>query len=134
MSKNEQIINEGNIMNNEYPLYPDLTEHGEKEAQRVMNSFKPRIGALIEELMDSMYSDVSMHVKSDHWDNYRISLLDGFKGYDTKHHEYSFKELRQAIYKNNKEAIITDLNQDLVIENERLKEEIQRLNDLLTKK
>ena len=116
-------------MSEEYPLYPSLTEHGEKEAQRIMDSFKPKILALVSELMDDLYSEVSMYVESDHWSNYRNELLDGFKGYNSESHEHDFKELRQAIYTNNKEAIDKDLNQDLLKEIEDLKATIERQDE-----
>lgn len=118
-------------MNEDYPLYPSLTEAGEEEAQKIMDSFKPRIKDLIDELMGDLYVDVGMHVASDHWTNYRNQLMDGFKGYKqgSTNHKYDFKELRQAIYDNNKDEIIKDLNQDLVDENVKLKEQIQTLYD-----
>ncbi len=86
-----------------------------------MDSFKPRLSKLLEEVMAELYTDVSMYVESDHWTNYRNHLMAGFKGYSTINHKYCFKELRQAIYQNHKEEIIKDLNQDLVEENESLK-------------
>jgi hypothetical protein len=112
-----------------YPLYPTLTEEGESEAQRIMDSFKPRITAMVDELLGDLYSDVSYHVASDHWTNYRNELMNGFKGYraGASTHQHDFKELRQAIYDNNKEEIIKDLNQDLVEEVASLKETVKLL-------
>ena len=117
-------------MDNEYPLYPELTEQGEKEAQQIMDAFKPKILALCEEVLGDLYTDVSMHVSSDHWCNYRNQMMDGFRGYKTGHHEHDFKELRQSIYRNHKDDIVKDLNQDLVEEVEQLKEEIKRLQEM----
>ena len=113
-------------MSKEYPLYPDLTEEGEQEAQKLMDSFKPKLLAVVKECMQDLYTDVSMHIESAHWSNYRNQMLDGFKGYaTTESHKHDFKELRQAIYSNNKEQIVKDLNQDLVEENEKLKAQMQ---------
>lgn len=114
-------------MSEEYPLYPKLTEAGEEEAQQIMDNFKPRILSLVDELLGDLYADVSMHIESDHWANYRIQLMDGLKGYrkGRKVHEYDFAELRKTIYENNKDEIINDLNADLVKENERLKRELE---------
>ena len=113
-------------MNDKYPLYPRLTEEGEVEAQAIMDSFKPRILSLVDELMGDLYTDISMHVESDHWSNYKNQMMDGFKDYGngSKIHTHDFKELRKTIYANNKNEIIADLNQDLVEENERLKVEL----------
>lgn len=118
-------------MSDEYPLFPKLTEQGEKEAQRIMDSFKPRIQALVTELMDDLYCDVAYHVESDSWTNYRNDLMDGFKGYTagSSNHPSDFKELRQAIYKNHKEAIVGDLNQDLIDENKKLAEQVEQLQN-----
>lgn len=115
-------------MTKEYPLYPELTEQGKAEAQRIMDSFKPKLLRLMEEVLSDLYTDVSYYVESDHWTNYRNAIMAGFKGYAGKvHHAYDFKELRQAIYNNHKNEIVADLNQDLIEENERLKQEIEWL-------
>jgi len=123
-------------MSEEYPLYPELTEQGKEEAQKIMDSFRPKLLSLIDEVMGELYCDVSYYVESDHWSNYREALMDGFKGYGggKPNHQYDYKELRQAIYRNNKEEIVRDLNQDLVLENEQLKEEVgylrKQINEL----
>ena len=117
-------------MSSEYPLYPSLTEEGEKEAQRIMDSFKPKIKQLVSDIMGDLYTDVSMYVESDHWTNYRNQLMDGFKGYRVNDsHEHDFKELRQAIYKNHKDEIIHDLDQDMVEEIAALKKQIAMLQE-----
>ena len=133
LTKSGQTENGATVMS-VFPLYPKLTEEGELEAQAIMDSFKPRIRALVDELLGDLYCDVSYYVESDHWTNYRNELMDGFKGYKNSNgaHEHDFKELRKAIYDNNKEAIVNDLNQDIVAENERLKEENQRLFDSIS--
>jgi gas vesicle protein len=119
------------MTDDKYPLYPSLTPEGAAEAQAIMDSFKPRITKMIEEVLDKLYVDVSMYVESDHWANYKTQLLDGFKGYTQNRamHKHDFAELRQAIYKNHKEAIVEDLNQDLVEENERLKKQIKQMQE-----
>lgn len=120
-------------MSNEYPLYPELTEQGQKEAQRIMDSFKHKLAKLMEEVMADLYTDVSYYIESDHWTNYRNALMDGFKGYTggKPNHEYDYKELRQAIYRNHKDEIVKDLNQDLVEENEKLMERVEKLQQQL---
>ena len=112
-------------MSDEYPLYPELTEQGKKEAQRIMDSFKPMITKLVEDILSDLYADVVYHVESDSWTNYRNALMDGFKGYSNRNHKHDFAELRKAIYENHKEQIVEDLNQDLVEEIENLKQQIK---------
>lgn len=116
-------------MSKEYPLYPELTEQGKEEAQKIMDSFKPKLAKLLDEVMGDLYTDVSYYVEGDHWTNYRNDLMEGFKGYKNggANHACDYKDLRQAIYTNHKEEIVKDLNQDLVEENEKLKADIERL-------
>lgn len=121
-------------MSEEYPLYPELTEQGKEEAQKIMDSFKPKLKRLMDEVLGDLYTDVSYYVESDHWCNYRNALMDGFKDYSggKANHEYDYEELRQAIYRNHKDEIVRDLNQDLVEENERLKAQIEQLQQSLS--
>ena len=114
-------------MNEEYPLYPELTEQGKEEAQRIMDSFKLRLKEMMREVLSELYTNVSYYVESDHWTNYRNAILDGFKGYTNgrEDHSYDYKQLRQAIYANHKEEIVKDLNQDLLEEIESLKQQLK---------
>ena len=116
-------------MSEEYPLYPELTEQGKEECQRIMDSFKPKIAAMIDNLLGELYTDVSYYVESDHWTNYRNALMDGFMGYgnNSGKHSHHYKKLRQAIYRNHKDEIVKDLNQDLLAEIEELKSRIEDL-------
>ena len=120
-------------MSDEYPLYPELTEQGKEEAQKIMDSFKVKLKKLMDEVLADLYTDVSYYVESDHWTNYRNALMDGFRGYGggKPNHEYDYKELRQSIYKNHKNEIVADLNKDLVEENERLMAEVKQLQQLI---
>jgi len=123
-------------MSEEYPLYPDLTEQGAEEAQKIMDSFKPKLVKLMEEVMGELYCDVIHYVASDSWTNYRNDLMDGFRGYtdNSDKHPYDFKALRQAIYDNHKEAIVKDLNQDLVEEVKKQKEHIEILQQQMSER
>lgn len=116
----------------ESTLYPKLTAQGEEEAQRIMDSFKPKIKKVIEEVMSDLYTDVSYYVQSDHWENYRNDLMNGLKSYGTgkKDDEFLWKQVRQAIYFNHKDEITKDLNQDLLEENKQLLDKITQLENL----
>ena len=116
-------------MSEEYPLYPELTAQGKEEAQKIMDSFKPKIKSMIESIMDELYTDVSYYVESDHWTNYRNAIMNGFRNYGDRkpNYEHDYKELRKAIYRNHREEIVNDLNQDLVKENEDLRAQINTL-------
>ena len=84
-------------MSGEYPLYPELTEQGKEEAQKIMDSFKPKLAKLMNEVLSDLYTDVSYYVESDNWTNYRNALMDGFKGYGRFELRYSYNERRPQL-------------------------------------
>ena len=116
-------------MSEEYPLYPKLSEYGEEEAAAIFEGFKKKMEALCKETLSQLYTDVAAYIESDSWTNFRNDLLDGFRNYGNRklQADYDFKTIRSEIYKQFRDDIIKDLNQDLVTENESLKAEIQRM-------
>jgi CO dehydrogenase/acetyl-CoA synthase beta subunit len=119
-------------MNKEYPLYPTLSEEAKIEAQLLMDEFKDRMGDLCKEVLDRLYCDVSAYIESDHWNNYRNDLLSGLQNYGNRKIQasYDFGKIRRAIFDEFKDEIIDDLNQDLVKENENLKDLLEREREL----
>ena len=116
----------------EYPLYPKLSEEGEKEAQKLIDAFKAKITEIAEETIQELYTDVALYIESDSWGNFRNEIMDGFRNYDNRkiQGEYDFKEIRQSILKNHKDEIIKDLNQDSLEEIKTLKDQIEHLQEL----
>jgi hypothetical protein len=112
-------------MSEEYPLYPELSEQGKIEAQQLMDVFKKEIVKLVSDVMSDVYCNIIPHIESDSWANYGNKILSGFMGYRQDVHKHNYAELRKAIYRNHKDAIDKDLNQDLVEENKRLIETIK---------
>ena len=119
-------------MSKEYPLYPELSEEGEKEAQTLIDKFKEELKKVADEAIGDLYCDIACHISSDSWSNYRNEMMAGFRNYDNRkvQGEYDFKEIRQAILKEHRDDIIEDLNQDMLKEIERLKEQIAFSNRL----
>lgn len=118
----------------EFPLYPELTEAGQKEAQAAMDKFKAEMlkvsGACLEEAASDFYTNILPHVESDSWTNYRNELVAGLSDYQNKHHaEYDFAKIRRAMFEEYREEIINDLNQDLVKEIDSLKKHIKFLQE-----
>ena len=113
-------------MSKEFPLYPELSEDGEIEAQKLVDKFKAEMAKVAENVIGEFYCDVACHIESDSWTNYKNELMDGLRNYDNRlvQGEYDFKEIRQSILKNHREEIINDLNQDMVKEIVSLKETI----------
>ncbi|OEU68669.1 MAG: hypothetical protein BA863_16510 [Desulfovibrio sp. S3730MH75] len=121
---------------NEYPLYPELPEAGKQEAQRLVDKFKEQLKEQIEkaaeDALSDLYCNIVPHIESDSWTNYRNAMMDGFKDYNNRkvQGEYDFKKIRKAIYKDFKEELVADLNQDLLDEVEKLKESLEFERDL----
>ena len=119
-------------MSKEYPLFPELSEAGEQEAQVLIDKFKKAITKVAEEAIEDLYTDIVCHISSDSWTNYRNELMDGFRDYDNRkvQGEHDFKEIRQAMLRIHKDEIIKDLNQDLLAEIESQKETIRFMRDV----
>jgi hypothetical protein len=117
------------ITDKEYPLYPELPEPGAQQAQALIDRFKEQVKKAAEECIDDFYTDIVPHIESDSWTNYRNAMMDGFREYGNRmtQGEHDFKKIRQQIYKDFRDEIVADLNQDLVKEIERLKGTIQTM-------
>lgn len=120
-------------MKDEYPFYPELTEEGKKQAQELINKFevtlKESASSIIEDITTDFYCDVLNEIESDHWTNYRTKILNALCGYGSAEGSvHDFQRIRESIYRNHKEEIIKDLNQDLLEEIESLKKSIETLH------
>lgn len=116
----------------EYPLYPELKEAGQEEAQALVDKFKEQLKEAANEAIGNLYCEVATHIESDSWTNFRNQIMEGFKNYDNRkiQGEYDFKKIREEIYKEFRDDIISDLNQDMVKEIESLKKQIEQMNEL----
>jgi hypothetical protein len=123
------------MIDKNFPLYPELSEEGKKEAQELLDNFTTRIKKIltdeVENVVGEYYADILPHIESDSWTNFRNEVMDGYKNYNNRkiQAEYDFKEIRKAIYEQFKEEIIKDLDQDNLEEIERLKREIAWLRE-----
>lgn len=124
----------------EYPLYPELTEAGKQEAQRLIERFKKTAEEILKPMIDNfitdVYCDVAIHIESDSWINFRNTIMDGYKNYSNKsiQAEYDFKEIRKQIYKDYKDEIDKDLNQDSLEKITILEKEISYLKEEINRK
>ena len=101
-------------MSDEYPLYPELSEAGREEAQRLIDKFKKKMKEAADEVLGELYVDVACFIESDSWTNFRNALLDGLRGYKNRKVQagYDFKKIREKIYFEYRDEIIKDLDQD----------------------
>jgi len=118
-------------MNEEYPLFPELSEPGQQEAQALMDRFKEQMEKVCEKTLSELYTDVACYIESDSWTNYRNQLLEGFRNYDNRkvQGQHDFTEVRKQIYKEFRDELIPDLNQDLLKEIESLKQQIKWMEE-----
>tara|TARA_R110001632_G_scaffold158962_1_gene277140 strand:+ start:15 stop:374 length:360 start_codon:yes stop_codon:yes gene_type:complete len=113
-------------------LYPELTEQGEKEAQKLIDTFAKELkkvaSKLMEEAQSNLYCDIVPHIESDSWSNFRNTIVNGICNYSENSSSYDFKRIRQAIYEEHKEEIDKDLNNDLLEEVKTLKRTIESIH------
>jgi hypothetical protein len=95
-------------------FYPELSESGKKAAQDLVDHFKIALKQAASEVIDHLYTDVAVHIEADSWTNYRNKIMEGFRNYGNRmvSREHDFKMIRQEIYKEFRDDIIKDLNQD----------------------
>lgn len=120
-------------MKTEYPLFPELSEEGNKEAIKFIESFKAKLAKsandIIETTMSEVYCDIMPHIESDSWMNFRNDLMDGFKNYNNRkiQGDYNFALIRKQIFKDFHDEIIKDLDKDNIAEIKKLNKRIEEL-------
>ena len=120
-------------MSEQYPLYPTLTEPGAQEAQELIERFRQQLKTAAEFAFTDFYTNILPYIESDSWLNFRSQMLEGFLNYNNRkiQGKYDFEQLRQQIYREFRDEIIKDLDQDNLEEIERLKREVEHLREML---
>jgi len=122
-------------MSDEYPLYPDLPEEAQKQMVERLEDYgveiKKKIDGATREVLNDFYADLIDWIEGDAWENFRQTIVDGLCNYSNRklQAKYDYDKIRRAIFVEYRDEIIPDLNQDLIEENEKLKERINRLTD-----
>jgi hypothetical protein len=113
----------------ELPLYPSLSEEGQKEAVLLIEGFKKQIAKAAEEAIGTLYCDVLPYIESDSWTNFRTQLLAGFQNYGNRkiQAEYDFDTIRAEIFKQFRDEIMAEMPEELRKENERLQREVNQM-------
>ena len=119
-------------MSNEYPFYPTLNEPGEQDATERINRFVEQLKSAAQEAIDNFYCEDLPHIESDSWQNFRNQIVAGFQNYGNSkvQAEYDFAKIRKAIYKEFKDDIIKDLNQDNLKRISELEQQVKQLQEL----
>lgn len=123
-------------MSEDFPLFPELSADGEKEALLLLEKFKEKLKRVADEAIGDLYVDMSCYIESDAWTNFRVKLMDGLRNYDNRKIQsmHDFKEIRKQIYKEFRDEIIEDLDQDNVEKIEELEEQVKRLKEMLNRR
>lgn len=103
-----------------------LSEAGEQEAVRLIESFKDKLKEAANLVIRDLYCDLLPHIESDAWLNFRNQLLDRLQDYPSLLN-YDAEKVRKAILEKHRDAIIDGINADLLKENEQLKARIVEL-------
>jgi hypothetical protein len=125
-------------MDNKFPLYPKLDDIAQEQAEELtknfLDKFKKEAYKVLDELTNEFVFAVVDHIEGDAWNNFRVELMEGLCNYNNriKQGRYDYDKIRKAIYDKYKDEIIKDLNQDLVAENEELKERIKNYQNKTT--
>lgn len=103
----------------------ELSEEGQKAAERALMWFKERIVELADETLSKVYTDYFCHLEGDAWANYRSQLQRALEGkalpIGATCEEHWAKEVRAKMLKEYPAELHTQLVKDL-------QEEIARLN------
>lgn len=91
--------------------YPVLGEQGEKEAEQIIEHFKTKIKAVLDECVGELYVNCLPYIETDSWNNFRNEVAAGMKGYKSRG-IYDWKDIRAKILAEHREDLINDLNQD----------------------
>lgn len=113
-------------------LYPELTEDGQKKAQDLIRQFNQAIEITFREAAEratsQFYTDVLPYIESDAWSNFRNQIIMGMSNYNNlAKHEAEI--VRRSIINNHWDELKKDLDQDLVNENARLRNELNKMHD-----
>lgn len=114
-------------MENEKTLYPELSEKGKQQAIVLIEKFKSQMKYESEKIIQDFYCDILPFIEQDGWTNFKACILDELCDYkNNKLYVDDYKKIRHAIYNENKDQIVKELNQDLLKDIEDLNEELKR--------
>ena len=110
---------------------PTLPEFAVKQAEQLIEDFKVELKKAADEVIGTLYTDVSLWIEGDSWGNFRNQVMGGYRDYyDNKASQaYDFKVIRESLLREHREEIIEDLNQDMVEKIAKLEETIESLRN-----
>jgi len=109
-------------------FYPELSEKGKLEALKLIDSFKGQMAQVSDKIIMDLYCDILPHIESDAWQNFKNQILNELCDYKSDS-DLDYGRIRKTIYKEHKEQIDKDLDQDLLKEIKMLKSTIHNLQN-----
>lgn len=113
----------------------ELQEKAQHEFKDFMESCRAKIAATIrdeaDKILSNCYTDYGMFLETDAWTNYREHLkreLAGglYRTVTSSEDGFWAKNVRAMILQEHRAELISALNQDLVADNERLRQELKQ--------
>ena len=114
---------------NQFPLFPELSDQGQKEAVELIEKFKVELQKAANQAIMELYCDIPDFIESDSWGNFRNTIMKGMQNYRNRElgHRYEYDKIRAEIFKQFRDEIIADIQDDVIKENNDLKEQIIHL-------
>lgn len=132
----EKITEKQYLENEEFPLYPRLSDEGKEQTQRDLNEF----GELIKKSLDGVLSQWIHEFIEDYihdtehaaWQSLRQRFFTGLRAYNRNKKTYSrdYQVIRDHIFDHYREDLIKDIDQDNIKKIEQLESQLKRLADL----
>lgn len=109
-----------------------LPELAKIEAQFFLDQFKKKLLGICEDVIGDLYVNIMPYIESDSWSNFRNQVVSELQGYGKGKlvSKYEIELIRRSLLDNYRDEIIKDLSQDMLKEIERLKKEIERLEEM----
>lgn len=108
----------------------ELPEKAKEEMQDLLNAFKEEAINSLKKSLDTIYTDIGLHVDTDSWINYRSQLQTATENDgEWMKESYFGKKVRASILKEHMDVLVPLLNKDLLEQIKELKEDIIRLEN-----
>jgi len=120
-----EVNEELNKRDHIYASYPNI----EKDTQEFIDRFKNKLKMASTEVLDEVYCGIGKYAELDTLSNMEEDILSGLRSNypsNRTRRKYDYKKIRGLMLLEHKDLIVEDINQDLLREVERLREEWQK--------
>ena len=117
-----RILNEKSVFDD-----IDLLDVAVEKSKQFLESFKFELLKIADSAISNLYTEIMPHIKGDTFENFRHQMINALSDYDSLKliSPSDAAKIRAGILKYNYDAIVNDLNTDLIEENNKLKQDIK---------